>query len=152
MNDFEAQLRRLVPLAPDLDRDRVMFEAGRAAGASSRSRWRAATGALALLSIGLAIALGLRNERPAPAPAAPVVVVPAPEPPTTVETPVPVADATPTLPLNARQWRDRLLLLDLQAGAPTSAPSAEPASGPERTTSLRDGIDSPYQGFSLFPW
>jgi hypothetical protein len=54
MSDLERPLRGLHPLAPALSRDRMLFEAGRAAGrAQGRNRRLAATSTLAALVVGL---------------------------------------------------------------------------------------------------
>jgi hypothetical protein len=84
---LERVLTALQPAAPQLDRDRILFEAGRA---SARGRfWPAAAALLALVSAGLGGALWWRPvpaERvvlvpvPAPAPPEQVAAVPAPRP------------------------------------------------------------------------
>ena len=90
VSSLEERLRSWVPSAGGLDRDRMLFEAGRAAaqrpiasaGTSTRL-WKLATAAAVLLASGLGLAwhnersqrraLELTFARPAPPPPAPLV-------------------------------------------------------------------------------
>ena len=74
---WEAELRRLAPRAGRLDRDAILFEAGRASAGSLRV-WQVTTAALSLAVVVLATLLGARlgpsgagrvPPPPAPAPA-----------------------------------------------------------------------------------
>ncbi len=89
---LETALAGLAPTPPAVNRDRLLFEAGRAAGCRTANRWRAATHGGGLLAAGLAVALFTRSpevvvrtefvpvEKPLPAPEPPPLPPPSPEP------------------------------------------------------------------------
>jgi hypothetical protein len=60
LNATEASLAALVPIPAALDRDRLMFQAGRAAPAGFHWGWPAATGILAAVAAALALVMILR--------------------------------------------------------------------------------------------
>lgn len=68
--ELERALGRLTPADPGLDRDRLMFLAGQAAGRRERRRWQAAVIGLAAA---LAFAMGLASWRTDHLPATPSV-------------------------------------------------------------------------------
>jgi hypothetical protein len=78
---FEEELRDLAPRRGCLDRDALLFAAGRAS--AKAGRWRGATACLVALSLALGVALAVR---PAPPVVERVVYVPV-EPETTPEPP-----------------------------------------------------------------
>jgi hypothetical protein len=95
---LSALARALAAAAPHpgrLDRDALIFAAGRAAGARRARGWRYSTAAMALLSAGLAAALTLRT--PAVVEVERVVVVPA-APPAVAERPPAPPEKTAPLP------------------------------------------------------
>ena len=59
VKELEAALVALVPAAPAIDRDRLMFRAGQASARSQPRLWQVSTAALALLSAGLIATLVL---------------------------------------------------------------------------------------------
>jgi hypothetical protein len=91
--EMEAALRQFAPRALHLERERLMFLAGRAAAeaeapARSRWRWQAATVGLGAVAASLALALGIQLTRPPverivyrDRPVPQIVVQPAPAPP-----------------------------------------------------------------------
>lgn len=107
--DLTALERSLSGLAPrgGLDRDRLMYEAGRRAGGRRDRRWPLVAAALALTTIGQAVAL---SRRPAERVVERVVTVPAPTP-----KPEPVViltrrePAPPERPMNIPRIRSRSL-------------------------------------------
>jgi hypothetical protein len=120
-DDLERQLRARRPTA-ELDRDRILFEAGRRAGRrEGRSvLWPLAT----LLSTALAIALGLQVAlRDAPGEREPTVPPLPPVPPPSLWTRMP-APAPPV----GRQWEQRVLEEGLDALGPLTplAPTNTP--------------------------
>jgi len=54
---LESALRGLAPVAPRLDRDALMFAAGRASASRRRWAWPALAGLFALISLGLGVRL-----------------------------------------------------------------------------------------------
>jgi hypothetical protein len=92
LTDLERSLLTLAPAPPALDRDRLLFEAGRRS-ARGRRLWPCATAALALVSAALGAAVVLR---PAPPPVVQVITRdrPAPPPPTAAASSQP-ADESP---------------------------------------------------------
>ncbi|HVW01906.1 MAG TPA: hypothetical protein VHB77_16255, partial [Planctomycetaceae bacterium] len=113
VNDVERALRSLRPASPQLDRDRLMFLAGRASVVSAAPRnaararpsifWPSAAAAMTLVSLGLGATLALRPpvviERVVQAPVVQQITsekeLPVPRP---VESPAPIAEATPIRP------------------------------------------------------
>lgn len=88
LSDLEAALARLQPSPAGLDRDRLLFESGRAAG-RGRRLWPAATGVMTAIAASLAAILLLRAD---PAPVVRVVTVERPvpiEPPALLPAPLP---------------------------------------------------------------
>ena len=82
---FEDDLRRLAPASGRVDRDALLFEAGRAA--AKAGRWRAAAAGLAALSLALGVLLAVRPsppivERIVYIPIEPTQELPEPSPPT----------------------------------------------------------------------
>jgi len=74
---LERALGRLTPADPGLDRDRLMFRAGQAAGRRGRGRWQAATAGLAAaLVLAMTLSTWRAGEPPAmpPMPGGPVIV------------------------------------------------------------------------------
>ncbi len=104
MNAVESALRGLTPTPQPLNRDALMYQAGRTSAAPRPWLWQAATAAAMLCAVGIGIAFWMRPaevrrvERivylPAPPPA------PAPTPP--VEPPSP--GSRPTTSLIASPW------------------------------------------------
>src|SRR5437867_1648298 len=90
VKELEAALVALVPAAPAIDRDRLMFRAGQASARSQPRLWQVSTAALALLSAGLIATLVLG---PAAEPVVKVVRVPI------VPDPTPEANETPAVPV-----------------------------------------------------
>ena len=82
--DVIGKLARFSPTAPGLDRDELLFRAGRASAPSAR-RWKVVAGVLALAQVGTAAAW---LAWPAPAPV--VIVSPAVEPAAVDAAPQPV--------------------------------------------------------------
>jgi hypothetical protein len=62
LNELERALAGLLPSAAGLDRDRLMFQAGRTARGPGRWRWPAATGAMTAVAAGLGLMLLLRAD------------------------------------------------------------------------------------------
>jgi hypothetical protein len=130
LTDLERALLALAPAVAALDRDQLLFEAGRRS--ARRRGWPFATAALALLAAGLGAALILR---PAPPPVErPIVVqVPSPEPspPDLSELP---PDSEPGPPPAGQpgyfQLREQLLARGLDA---LPLPPPAPAAGPPST-------------------
>jgi hypothetical protein len=81
LSRLQAALRRLTPRPANIDRDRVLYEAGRAAARGSRL-WPWATFGMAVLASCLAMALVLHS---AADPMRHVVHVPTPAPPAAVQ-------------------------------------------------------------------
>src|SRR5262245_53199330 len=92
-HDLEAALRRLTPLAPSLDRDRLMYQAGRASRPGSGRYWAIATGLLALALAPLALRMSFDSSRPR----AERMSMPAPAPALQQRTPRPPAPPVPSL-------------------------------------------------------
>ena len=91
-------LSRFTPDGTGLDRDALLFAAGRASARPNRC-WRALAGTLAASQLLTLVFLWPRPAPPAAPPfvAAPAPTVEAPLPPTAVERPLPLADDTPGL-------------------------------------------------------
>lgn len=118
LSALERRLGQWKPAAGLLDRDRLMFEAGRASARAGRGRQveRAAIAALMLVVLGLSVQLRLdRNHAPSPRPIA------APEDLTSVAVPDPIArpDADSYLALSRR-------MLAGLGDAPPTAGTREP--------------------------
>lgn len=133
LNDLETALAALAPVRGRLDRDRLMYEAGRAAARPSPRKWMAVAASLALVATGEGALLALRPEGRV---VERVVVVREPAEPPKVR-PVAVAVAVEMEAPAARPWevgpggRDRLAWQVLRYGLdglPTSRASA--TSGP----------------------
>ncbi len=110
LNAFARALAVASPHPGRLDRDALLFAAGRAAQARQGRAWRLSTAALALLSAGLGAALAVR---PAPAPGVVeverVVYVPAPTPPAPQQPPaMPEALSPPVAAPAAAVWAEGL--------------------------------------------
>jgi hypothetical protein len=95
-DDLEAALRRLTPAPPALDRDRLMYQAGRASRAGAGRCWAIAIGLLALALAPLTLRMSLI--RPEPRMERVVVKVPAlpqrPSPPPVQPSPLPQTPGT----------------------------------------------------------
>ncbi|MBM4070875.1 MAG: hypothetical protein FJ271_18265 [Planctomycetes bacterium] len=63
-DDLEAALRGLTPVAPALDRDRLMYQAGRASRAGAGRCWAIAVGLLAVALAPLTIRMSLNRPEP----------------------------------------------------------------------------------------
>lgn len=133
LSELERPLEGLcpAPLAASA-RDRMLFEAGRAAGESRRRRWAATAAALAAVSVGLGGLLAREREQRRGlevllaerdrAPAAPVEVAP-----TSPDTVVAVAEVSPD---SYRALSLRISnggLDELASSAPRQSPSGAPA-------------------------
>jgi hypothetical protein len=135
---LEEQLRGLVPQAGALDRDRILFRAGRAS-APTGWVWRAVAGVSTLTAAALAAVLALQP--PPQAVFERVVRAPAerpasPAPPASVpgeEAAIPVrADAAEEVPPH-RRLQEHLLRWGLEGfGPPPPAPEHPPPRGDER--------------------
>ncbi len=137
---IEAALAALAPAPAALDRDRLMFQAGRAAGGAASWGWPAATGALTALAAALALVMVLRppvvtqtvvvrvpaEATPAPAPPKPEPETPADSPRVTAR-PAEVATSSPISPgyLRLQEQILRWGLDALPAGRP-AAPAEPP--------------------------
>ncbi len=117
-DDLETALAALQPRPPEIDRDRLMFQAGLAAAAARCRRWQWSTGLMTAASLLLAAALVVR-----PGPEVRVVEIPpAPTPP--APAPVVVPEQAPPAPVP--EWpptgriQQALLQAGLQPGAPPS--------------------------------
>src|SRR5271169_137423 len=97
LSDLERSLAGLQPATAGFDRDRLMFQAGRAAATRRRWRWPAATGLMTAVAACLGLLLVLRPE---PAPVVRIVYVerPAPEVQPAPETPAPPSPVPPPSP------------------------------------------------------
>lgn len=136
----EAALAALAPAPAALDRDRLMFQAGRAAGGAAGWGWPAATGALTALAAALALVMVLRppvvtetvvvhvpvEVTPAPAPPKPEPDTPADSSPVTSR-PADLAALPPVAPGYLR-LQDQILRWGLDA-LPAGRPAA-PAEPP----------------------
>lgn len=136
----EAALAALTPVPAALDRDRLMFQAGRAARGTASWAWPAATGVLTALAAALALVMVLRppvvtetvvihvpvEVPPAPAPPKPAPETPVESSPATSR-PAEVATSSPISPgyLRLQEQILRWGLDALPAGRPT-APAAPP--------------------------
>ncbi len=105
LNDLERRLAGWSPSAPRLDRDRMLFEAGRAAArAESAVRWRVAS-ALAVLLVAANVAAMVRIVG-RPGAVRDVIVTKAPEPASEPIRPLPIAEPDPSSYLRlTQQWR-----------------------------------------------
>ena len=134
LTDLEAQLQALKPTPGGLDRDRILFRAGRAsARGPGRYLWPGVSGVLALTTVALAVALAIRPE---PSERVVYVEVPRAAPPPQEQRPPGAIDEVPAptppekaLLTGGRSLMERQLLrwgLDALP-APTPAPvSAQP--------------------------
>lgn len=120
---LENRLRRLAPGETRLNRDTLMFQAGRQAGRRQARSWQGISGALALALV----ALGWQSFAPPPrAPVPEVVQVepPAPEPASTPPPPLVAVVARPqplTLPAHDYlRLRHRLLIEGIEALPPVA--------------------------------
>lgn len=120
----ETALRSLLPVPARIDRDRLMFEAGRRA--SYRGAWPIATGAFAALSALLALRLAFA---PAPVEPAPVMAT------NSIPASAPAREPEPRL---RREMASPGFLTLLLTGAPDSIP-AEPARQRDIELWLRGG-------------
>ena len=131
VKELEAALVALVPAAPAIDRDRLMFRAGQASARSQPRLWQVSTAALALVSAGLVTTLVLR---PAPEPIVklmrvPQIVDPSPE---ANEAPTPVEFTSapsyePEVPRQAAYLRMARDVLRWGLDGLGQAPAAPPA-------------------------
>lgn len=124
LNNLEGALRALKPASPALERDRLMFEAGKAAGSGPGWLWPTATAAALLVALGLSATLFLRE------PPERVVYVKVSEPP---PVPEPIAiEIEPTKPapptrLAYLSLRERVLRDGVDGlPPPTAVPSTKP--------------------------
>lgn len=124
--DLERALLALAPTPPALDRDRLLYEAGRRAARRRGRVWPAATAALTLLALALGGVLVLR---PTPPPAERIVYIPTPAVPPE-STLAPEARPPTADPGGYFQLRDQLLARGLDA-LPAPAPAS--AAGPPAT-------------------
>lgn len=107
LGELETALARLTPSGGGLDRDALLFRAGKASARQRRWPWQAATGALALLAASLGAVLVLR---PQPERVREIVVVHVP-------VQAPVADQPPESPRDPRPGPSAVF------EEPTSAPT-----------------------------
>jgi hypothetical protein len=150
MNDLEASLARLAPSPAALDRDRLMFQAGRAS-VRVRWLWPACTGAAVLTAASLALVLALRP--------APISVVEQRVVIVRQETPPPVPPHSDPLPEPRREtlvWSDEPLpqteylrrrqeVLRWGVDMLPPPPPGEPSSSPTLTPgSIREHPDQPF--------
>ena len=126
LTDVERALLTLAPAPPALDRDRLLFEAGRRS-APGRRLWPCATAALALLAAGLGAAMVLR---PAPPPIVRIIPMdrPVPPPPTAPASPEPADESPAPAGPGYFQLQEQLLTRGLD-GLPEPPPP--PAVPPE---------------------
>lgn len=94
--DLEAALRRLTPAAPALDRDRLMYQAGRASRAGAGRCWAIAIGLLAVAIAPLTLRLSLI--RPEPRVERIMVKVPTPHQSPPLVQPLPIPQSPGTVP------------------------------------------------------
>jgi hypothetical protein len=139
-DDFAEALAGLRPSPPQLDRDQLMYQAGRSDAGRRLRRWQCATGLTTAAAACLALTLLVRPEPDpvirivqVPAPAVPVVKpVPPPAPPEGV---APVESPTkPDLPLGRFEQAVQAALED-----------APPPSLPDRTPPLRHRVASAWE-------
>jgi hypothetical protein len=103
VSDVEALLQELKPAAAGLDRDRVLFRAGRASVLGpGRFVWPATSGVLALATLALSVALAVRPE-----PGERIVYVTVPPPPPQAPTP---SDRPPRVNDEGTSTMDRAML------------------------------------------
>jgi hypothetical protein len=128
LNALEAGLRQLAPRAPTLDRDALMFRAGRASAPRGWA-WPLAAAASTLVAVALGMALALRPDPPT---SVRVVQVPAPEPapspgPEPVSPPAPTVSGDSWSPESSRYFRlqEQVLRWGLD-GLPPLPPATAP--------------------------
>jgi hypothetical protein len=132
LTDFEAQLQALKPTPGGLDRDRILFRAGRAsARGPGRYIWPGVSGVLALATVALSVALATRPEPPE---RVVYVEVPQSAPPRQEPRPPSVIDEVPAptppekaLLTGGRSLMERQLLRWGLDALPAPAPAASPA-------------------------
>jgi hypothetical protein len=122
LTDLERALGALAPVPAALDRDRLLFEAGRRAARRRGWYWPGATAALALLAAGLGTALVLRA---GPPPVERMVSIPAAQP-----TPSPDPEEDPPFASRPNYFRLREQLLTRGLEALPVSPPAPPAGPP----------------------
>jgi hypothetical protein len=142
LTDLERRLTRWRPVAEDLNRDRMLFEAGRAAGRTEFRAWTglASSAALALVAAGLGVLLvGERAQRQAlevriaqRAGAATAPSLQEPTPPPIVERPL-----SPDSYLALTHRLQTAGLDDVPRPAPDDSP-ASTTTAPEPTLRVRD--------------
>jgi hypothetical protein len=116
VSDVEALLQELKPVATGLDRDRVLFRAGRASVLRpGRFVWPATSGVLALATLALSVALAVRPEPgerivyvTVPQPAPPKEAAPSDRPPGVIDAGTPTTDRA--LLTGGRSLMERQLL------------------------------------------
>jgi hypothetical protein len=139
LNAFTQALAAVAPHPGRLDRDALLFAAGRAAEARRGRVWKAFTTLLTLVCTGLCATLVFRPPTVVEVPRVVVVSVPAAKPPA----PAPPDDNPPSLPAGSLQsdWaegmRQRESILRGGVAALTSPPPVWPALS-ERTPIDRD--------------
>jgi hypothetical protein len=107
LTEFARSLAGFAPHAGQLDRDALLFAAGRAVGAGGRDAWRNSSALLAVLSVGLASCLAFRPANVVEVPR--VVVIPAAAP---KSSPPAVDYASPPVVLGPQQadWAEGMRL------------------------------------------
>jgi hypothetical protein len=133
LNALESALRDLRPTAQPLNRDALLFRAGRMTATAGVGRWQVATAGFAFLALGFGIALASRSAEPrtvehvvyVPAPPAGQGAVPLPEQPMHSD-PAPAPPASPWEQPATRyeQVRDDVLRLGLD-GLPPAPPGKQ---------------------------
>jgi hypothetical protein len=133
LTGLEAVLLTLKPAAAGIERDRLMFEAGRRSARRGRL-WPCAAVALALVSAALGAALAMR---PAPPAVVRVVFVERPAAPPSVPAPGPVERSPAPAAADYFRLQEQLLSRGLDGLPPPPPPAAPPQtldqllSGPE---------------------
>ncbi|HET6427804.1 MAG TPA: hypothetical protein VFJ30_05310 [Phycisphaerae bacterium] len=124
--ELERALASLAPAAPPLDRDRLMFQAGRAAGRRGRWFWPS-TSAVAVVAVVLAVSLTVR---PQPRQIERVVFVP-------VESGGAVSVAGPEPEAAEDRWADHARYAAIRNAMLAKGPDALPTSPPAAAATQR---------------
>lgn len=168
LSEMESRLAGLVPTAAHLDRDAVLYEAGRAAGVRTGRRLAGgAASAAIVVAAGIAI-LSLRSESRPVRVLGVTVMVPVRVHPDLAPTPEPSAPVAPSHVYSASlpwespllEMRNRLLSRGLEGwpvghagpGAAVSLPNRPLERDLELPPGTLEGIESRRAGFSTSPW